>query len=151
MCRPIRRMDGSITGQSCPQMWFGCTRATMGGVKPGRPRGYVAEVFPTGETPPWQGLCRVKPAMNKEFLVRAGHNPVRTALLLFVHTARRSYRSGLSLSCSGLCQPWPAVSGRPGLPPADVWVTDQLADVWVTDRHWGGPAWKINAVCRTPC
>lgn len=47
-----------------------------------------------GETLPRLGLYRVKPAMNKEFLVSTGHYLVTIALLLFVHTARRSYRLG---------------------------------------------------------
>jgi hypothetical protein len=47
-----------------------------------------------GETPPRLGLNRVKSAMNKEFLVSAGHHPAKISLLLFVHTARRSYRLG---------------------------------------------------------
>ena len=33
--------------------------------------------------------------MNEEFLVVAGHQPATTLSLLFVHTARRSYRLGL--------------------------------------------------------
>lgn len=55
-----------------------------------------------GETPPRLGLYRVKPATNKEFLVSAGHNPAEISLLLFVHTARRSYRLGCGLSCLGM-------------------------------------------------
>jgi len=46
------------------------------------------------ETPPRPGLNRVKPATNKEFLVPVGHHPTGISLLLFVHTARRSYRLG---------------------------------------------------------
>jgi len=42
------------------------------------------------------------PLMNKEFLVVTGHQPVTNSLLLFVHTARRSYRLGsrLRLPCA---------------------------------------------------
>jgi len=74
-----------------------------------------------GETPPRLGLYRVKPATNKEFLVSAGHNPAEISLLLFVHTARRSYRLGCGLSCLGMPihAPSPLRAGPlPGLFPA---------------------------------
>jgi hypothetical protein len=65
---------------------LGCTRATMAG--PARPGESQAET----RTPAKTGIGKCKHAVNEEFLVSAGHQPVLITSLPFVHTARHYYR-----------------------------------------------------------
>ena len=70
---------------------LGCTRATMEGGA-----GTSCAEVRRGilQSPSCPGSGRVTRPANKEFLVVMGHQPVTITSLLFVHTARRSYRLG---------------------------------------------------------